>query len=49
MNQNSYLTLDSEICENHIGKELGYDPYKGECAAGIQYLFEKAGKPIGLT
>ncbi|MEE9390876.1 MAG: BPSL0067 family protein [Planctomycetota bacterium] len=30
-------------------KVLGYAPYKGECAAGLQLVFSEAGKPLGLT
>lgn len=32
-----------------LADEEGWKKFKGECAAGVQYVFYKAGKPIGKT
>lgn len=32
-----------------LSDEPGWNAYKGECAAGVQYVFAKAGKPLGRT
>ena len=40
-------------CEEFQGQFLSDDPgwnkYKGECATGVQYVFYKAGNPLGRT
>lgn len=40
-------------CAKYKGKflsgESGWKKYQGECAAGVQYVFAKAGKPLGRT
>jgi hypothetical protein len=47
------FTVSLEQCEKYKGKilsdEEGWKKYKGECAAGVQYVFTKAGKPLGIT
>ena len=32
-----------------LSDDAGWNKYKGECAAGVQYVFYKAGKPLGTT
>ncbi|WP_435017689.1 BPSL0067 family protein [Tundrisphaera sp. TA3] len=32
-----------------LSDDPGWNKNKGECATGVQYVFFKAGKPIGLT
>ena len=32
-----------------LSDDEGWNKYKGECATGVQYVFYKAGKPLGLT
>jgi hypothetical protein len=32
-----------------LSDEPGWKKYKGECAAGVQYVFAKAGNPLGKT
>ncbi len=32
-----------------LSEEPGWARYKGECAAGVQYVFAKAGTPLGPT
>lgn len=40
-------------CRKYKGESLsdepGWNKYKGECAAGVQYVFAKAKKPLGRT
>lgn len=33
----------------YLDQRLGYGKLKGECAAGVQYVFHNAAKPLGLT
>lgn len=46
-------TVDLSQCKQYEGKYLsddeGWNKYKGECATGVQYVFYKAGKPLGRT
>lgn len=32
-----------------LSDDDGWNQYKGECAAGVQYVFSKAGTPLGKT
>lgn len=32
-----------------LSDDEGWKKFKGECAAGVQYVFSKGGKPIGKT
>ena len=32
-----------------LSDDEGWNKTKGECATGVQYVFYKAGKPLGLT
>ncbi len=32
-----------------LSEDEGWNRNKGECATGVQYVFYKAGKPLGLT
>lgn len=45
--------VDLKYCAKYEGQVLSDDPgwkkYKGECATGVQYVFAKAGKPLGRT
>lgn len=49
----SGLTIDLAHAEKFDGQTLADEPgwktNKGECATGIQYVFYKAGKPLGKT
>ncbi len=33
----------------YSGQRLGLGKLKGECATGVQWVFQKAGKPLGLV
>ena len=47
------FTVDLKHCAKYEGQVLsdeeGWKKYKGECATGVQYVFAKAGKPLGRT
>ena len=46
-------TVDLKHAATFDGQTLsddeGWNKFKGQCAAGVQYVFFKAGKPIGKT
>jgi hypothetical protein len=47
------FTVDLKHCAKYKGEYLSDEPgwkqHKGECATGVQYVFAKAGNPLGLT
>lgn len=43
------LTHASKYKGKLLSDDPGWNKYKGECAAGVQYVFYKAGKPLGKT
>jgi hypothetical protein len=42
-------SVDLSEAEKYDGLRLGEGKLQGECAAGVQYVFITAGKPLGLT
>ena len=43
------LTHAASFDGQTLSDDEGWNKYKGQCAAGVQYVFFKAGKPIGKT
>ena len=43
------ITVELDHVAKYLGKRLGIGENKGECATGVQYVFIKAAKPLGLT
>lgn len=41
--------VDLAEAAKYEGKRLGEGENKGECATGVQWVFHKAGKPLGLV
>lgn len=46
---NVSLSHASKFDGKVLSDDEGWNQYKGECAAGVQYVFYKAGKPLGKT
>jgi hypothetical protein len=49
MVENIYFSINPQICDQNVGKVLGSGENVGQCAAGVQELFEKANNPLKKT
>lgn len=45
--KNYGVVIDLAHAAKYKDKWIGVDEFKGECAAGVQYVFHKAGRPLG--